>query len=116
MYMKVITELNRDKFKAIIPNNPGMFVVMYTAKWCEPCNKIKPYILERMNRLPDCVVCSVLDLDVNFDLVAYQKSLKQVTGIPALVCYTKAVTGEFAISGGDVNKIKAFFDEVESRL
>ena len=114
--MKVITELNRDEFKSIIAKNPGMFVVMYTAKWCAPCNNIKPFVLERMNKLPDKVVCAVLDIDVNFDLVAYQKSLKQVTGVPTLICYTNALTAEFAISGGDVNKIKAFFDEVESRL
>ena len=114
--MKVITELNRAKFKSIILNNPGMFVVMYTAKWCKPCDEIKPYILERMNRLPDSVVCSVLDIDVNGDLVSHQKHLKQLTGIPTLICYTNKETAEFGISGKDEKKIKAFFDEVESRL
>lgn len=114
--MKVITALDRNDFKSIIAKNPGMFVVMYTAEWCKPCQDIKQNVLERMNRLPDRVVCSVLDIDKNADIVAHQKSLKQLTGIPTLICYTNLETAEFSISGSDGKKIKAFFDEVESRL
>ena len=111
--MKVITELTREKFKAVVAQNPGLLVVMYTAEWCGPCQSIKQLVIDRMSKLPESkVFCAILDVDDNFDLFAYQRSLKQATGIPTLHCYKNNVIREFGVSGADPKNINAFFDQV----
>ena len=111
----IITHMTRNDLKMIVQKNPGQLVIMFTASWCGPCAAIKHTVLQWMNTLPSSVICAVLDVDQNTDITSFQKSMKQMKGVPTLHCFTKNVVSDFGVSGGDVRTVNAFFDEVEGR-
>jgi len=109
-------DINREEFATLLRNNTGIIVMKFGAEWCGPCKRIKPYVYERMNALPDNVSCYDIDVDESFDLYAWMKSKKQVNGIPVLLAYYPGNTGpgsDLAITGADQDGVGYFFTEVE---
>lgn len=49
-----------EHFKDIVSNK--MSVVDFTAKWCSPCKRIKPYFIKLASEYPNAIFCSV-DVD-----------------------------------------------------
>ena len=83
---------DRKDFQHILNANEGVIIIKMGAEWCKPCTLISPYIKEHISTLPDNFTVYDLDIDDNFEIYAYLKSMKMVTGIPTLLAYYKGNT------------------------
>ena len=104
----------RDVFMELLKINPGVFIFKFGADWCNPCKKIKKFIDKVSLVLPTNVMYIYnVDVDECFDLYAYLKQKKMVSGIPAMLAY-KAGNHSYApdasVSGIDETELKHFFD------
>ena len=104
----------RDVFMELLKINPGVFIFKFGADWCNPCKKIKKFIDKVSLVLPTNVMYIYnVDVDECFDLYAYLKQKKMVSGIPAMLAY-KAGNHSYApdasVSGIDENELKHFLD------
>ena len=115
MPSEIIEELDRETFQELLNVNPKFVIIKFTGEWCKPCQSIKDGVNKIFGQLPEDVVVAELDTDENFDLYAFMKSKKVVTGIPVMLGYKKGNTNRLApdcsISGSDVGQINAFFVE-----
>ena len=87
---EIYTEVHdRDEFLAILKENNGIMVFKFGAEWCAPCQSIKDDVEQYFANTPSNVLCFDLDIDDSFDLYAFLKSKKMVTGIPSILAYIK---------------------------
>lgn len=108
----IITELNRAAFQKLLENNPGQVILKFGAEWCGPCGRIKPLVEAFFATSPDSVVCGDIDVDESFDLYAFLKSKRMVTGVPAILCYRRGNTSfipDDSVTGADAAALDAFF-------
>lgn len=120
MPLPIITEIkSRDNFLNRIKTNPGLFIVKFGAEWCAPCKQIEQEVLQKFNSMPDNVQCAIIDIDENFDVYAFLKTKKLVSGIPAILCYHKdndSYIPDESCCGSDKNNLSLFFDRCLSLL
>lgn len=94
-----------DELKTIITNNPGLILINFKAKWCNPCNTVSPlinnYLYNNFNK--DNVKIYIIDIDESIELYIKLKKLKILSGIPSLICYKNKVN--------DFNNISFFFPD-----
>ena len=113
---QIVTEFDdRHQFMEFLRSNPGYIVVKLGADWCGPCKVIEDDVYSFFAECPDNVICCDLDVDTNFDLYAYLKTKKMVTGIPAILVYEKNNTSyipDFSYAGGN----KAGFAEFKNQM
>ena len=74
-------ELTRNEYLELLKHNDSYIFIKFGAEWCAPCNKIKDFVKEKCNELPNSVKCYDIDVDENFDVYAYMKSKKMVFAI-----------------------------------
>ena len=114
---EIFTEVHdREEFLAILKENPGIMVFKFGADWCAPCQTIKDDVEQYFANTSDNVFCFDLDIDESFDLYAFLKSKKMVTGVPSILAYVKgneSYASDFAYSfSGVKDALKTFFDTV----
>lgn len=110
------TELSRQEFEHLLANNPGKVVLKFGAEWCGPCKRIEVLVNQWYNSMPSHVKCIIIDVDESFDLYGAFKAKRQITGIPALMCFNKGNVSyipDMNVVGADVNQINAFFTQVK---
>ena len=117
---EIYTEVHdRDEFLAILKENPGIMVFKFGADWCKPCQTIKDDVEQYFANTPDNVLCFDLDIDDSFDLYAFLKSKKMVTGIPSILAYVKgneSYASDFAYSfSGGKEALINFFNTVNTK-
>jgi thiol-disulfide isomerase/thioredoxin len=104
----------RDVFFELLKMNPGVFVFKFGAEWCTPCKAIKKYIDNVSLVLPsNTIYIYSVDVDECFDLYAYLKQKKMVSGIPALLAYKKGnsyFVPDASISGTSESDLNHFFN------
>jgi thiol-disulfide isomerase/thioredoxin len=104
----------RDVFMELLKINPGVFIFKFGAEWCNPCKKIKKFVDKVSLVLPANVMYIYnVDVDECFDLYAYLKQKKMVSGIPAMLAYKKgneSYAPDASVSGIDETQLKQFFD------
>jgi len=110
----IITEIrDRKHFNDLLLENPGLLIIKFGAEWCSPCKLIEDDVKKAFDTMPDNVQCAIIDIDNNFDVYAYLKTKKMISGIPAILCYSDDNTdfcpNEFH-SGSDKTKLKEFFN------
>ena len=110
----IITEIrDRKHFTDLLLENPGLLIIKFGAEWCSPCKLIEDDVKKAFDTMPDNVQCAIIDIDNNFDVYAYLKTRKMISGIPAILCYSDDNTdfcpNEFH-SGSDKTKLKEFFN------
>ena len=107
------TELaDREAFQEILEANEGIIILKFGAEWCQPCKLISPYVKEMVAKLPALFTVYDLDVDDNFEIYAYLKSKKMVTGIPTMLAYyreNKTFASNECISGANEEDYKQFF-------
>ena len=114
---EIYTEVrDRDQFFEFLKQNTGIMVFKFGADWCKPCQTIKNDVEQYFANTPDNVLCFDLDIDESFDLYAFLKSKKMVTGVPSILAYIKgneSYASDFAYSfSGGKDALKIFFDTV----
>jgi thiol-disulfide isomerase/thioredoxin len=105
----------RDVFFELLKMNPGVFVFKFGAEWCAPCKAIKKYIDNVSLVLPNNNTIYIYSVDVDecFDLYAYLKQKKMVSGIPSLLAYKKGnsyFVPDASISGTSESDLNHFFN------
>ena len=109
-------ELSRDDFKNLLKNKKKPLLVKFTAEWCGPCKVIQHHLENFLNANKNANFDFLeLDVDDNFDVFAFMKSKKMVTGIPALLFYdmeTKEYPPKFSLLGADVKQFEDFCNNV----
>ena len=76
-------EVTEDTIRQII-NQPEYLLFYFTAKWCGPCQKIKPMILKLKEGLKtEKVKFYMIDIDDNDDLCEKCK----VTSVPTFILF-----------------------------
>jgi hypothetical protein len=120
--MSIITNIsNSAEFFKCLHNNPGRIIIKFTAEWCGPCNKIKKMVDEHIHRNINNpkIQFYILDIDTNFELYAFLKKKKMISGIPAILCWNKSniyyIPDDF-ISGTDKEQISLFFERCTESL
>ena len=114
--MSIITNIpNSVAFFNCLKNNPGRIIVKFTAEWCGPCNTIKEFVDEHIHSHLENprVQFYILDIDTNFDVYAFLKTKKMVSGIPAMLCWNQSNTSYIPddfISGTNKEQITLFFE------
>lgn len=105
---------SRDIFFEILKLNPGVFIFKFGAEWCGPCKAIKKYIDNVSLVLPNNIMYIYnVDVDECFDLFAYLKQKKMITGIPTLLAYKKGNTHfapDASVSGTSEAELAHFFN------
>jgi len=114
---EIYTEVHdREQFLTILKENPGIMIFKFGADWCAPCQTIKDDVEQYFANTPNNVLCFDLDIDESFDLYAFLKSKKMVTGVPSILAYIKgneSFASDFAYSfSGGKDALKTFFDTV----
>ena len=105
----------REVFFELLKMNPGVFVFKFGAEWCKPCKAIKKYIDNVSLVIPKNNTMYIYSVDVDecFDLYAYLKQKKMVSGIPALLAYKKGnsyFVPDASISGTNESDLNNFFN------
>ncbi|WP_395051979.1 rhodanese-like domain-containing protein [Flavobacterium sp.] len=76
------TGINSAEFDKLI-NSDQKVIINFSAKWCEPCKKMKPYLLKLQEELKDKTSLIMLDADENKTLLESMK----ITGLPVILIY-----------------------------
>ena len=104
----------RDVFMELLKINPGVFIFKFGAEWCSPCKKIKKFVDKVSLVLPlNTMYIYSVDVDECFDLYAYLKQKKMVSGIPVMLAYKAGnitYAPDASVSGTDEKELKYFFD------
>ncbi len=112
-------ELSRAGFEQLLRENPGKVVIKFGATWCGPCQRIESHVHQWFDKMPhDTVKCLMIDVDESFDLYAAFKSKRQVTGIPAILCFNKGNVSyipDSMVVGADLEQVNLFFRAVLSQ-
>lgn len=105
---------NRNVFFELLKMNPGVFVFKFGAEWCKPCKMIKKHIDDVSLVIPVNVMYIYnVDVDECFDVYAFLKQKKMISGIPTLLAYKKGnafFAPDASISGTNESDINNFFD------
>ena len=113
MKQPIINEIaTKQHFAQLLNDNPGIFIIKFGAEWCGPCKKIEKQVDNFMNQMPDNIACAIIDIDDCFELYAFLKNKKMVTGIPTVLAYYKgnlSYIPDDSTVGADVNQLFLFF-------
>jgi thiol-disulfide isomerase/thioredoxin len=106
---------NREVFLQLLKINPGVFVFKFSAEWCKPCQMIKKHIDDISLVLPNNETIHIYSVDVDdcFDVYAFLKQKKMVSGIPALLAYKKGnsfFAPDASVSGTNETDLNNFFN------
>lgn len=98
---KMYIVLNEEKIMK------GKVFLLFSASWCMPCKKIKPFIKEFVEKTKDLNVYEVeVDSDDKKELVEYYK----ITSVPTLVLLEDGKKIDEVV-GDDLEKIKNLFSK-----
>ena len=103
---------DREAFQEILDANQGVIILKFGADWCSPCKTISPFVHEIIEKLPSNFIVYDLDVDDNFEIYAYLKTKKMVTGIPAFLAYyreNKSFASDESMSGVNKENYELFF-------
>jgi thioredoxin-like negative regulator of GroEL len=110
----IITSLSKNDFINQLQENKGALIIKFGAEWCVPCKKIDNLVKTLISKLSDNVTCAILDVDENFEIYAFFKSKKMVSGIPTIIAFKKyniTAIPDDVIVGADENQINIFFEK-----
>jgi thioredoxin 1 len=111
---KIITFLPRNIFAYHLENNKGGFIVKFGAEWCGPCKKIEGLVKDLMNQTPENVTCAIIDVDENFEIYAFFKNKRLMTGIPSIFGYKQGNISHIPddiVMGTEESQIRHFFSK-----
>ena len=119
MKQPIINEITtKQHFAQLLNDNPGIFIIKFGAEWCGPCKKIEKQVDDLMHKMPDNVMCAIIDIDDCFELYAFLKKNKMVTSIPTLLAYEKGnlnyVPNDNTV-GSDLTQLYAFFNRCNEK-
>ena len=116
MEKKIITSLSLQEFKDLQVLSNKIIVVKFGAKWCAPCNKIKPLWGSWILTVPENIIIADIDIDESIDLYVQLKTKKMVKGIPTILAFYGNVKRDQyyipddSVSGGNEQDVQLFMN------
>jgi thiol-disulfide isomerase/thioredoxin len=116
MEKKIITSLSLQEFKDLQVLSNKIIVVKFGAKWCAPCNKIKPLWDSWILTVPENIIIADIDIDESIDLYVQLKTKKMVKGIPTILAFYGNVKRDQyyipddSVSGGNEQDVQLFMN------
>lgn len=113
-------ELTKNAFVEMLKNNPGKIVLKLGATWCGPCKRIESHVVQYYNEITEKfpnIKCIMIDVDESFEIYGMFKTMRQISGIPAILCFNKGNVSpipDYSVIGADYNQINEFFKRVVS--
>uniref|UniRef100_UPI00358E88FE thioredoxin-like n=1 Tax=Myxine glutinosa TaxID=7769 RepID=UPI00358E88FE len=108
MMAKIQTIANLGQFQKLIAESGAkLVVVMFTAKWCGPCQKIHPKYEELSSQHQDVIFC-VVDEDAARDVAEHC----EITSLPTFVFYKNQAEVK-RISGANVQMLKQHVESLK---
>lgn len=79
-----------DEFKTLRQNlkEGDSLILKFGAKWCKPCQRIKSFIADIVERLPDNVQFYEIDINESVELYLGFKSKKMIKGVPTILGFS----------------------------
>lgn len=109
---------NRNTFSQFLNDTHEPCIFKFTADWCGPCKRCKPFIDSNIAQLKNAGIrCIELNVDDNIDLHAKLKALKLLPGIPAILYYGRnnnTFIPDNSVIGSDETNIRHFFNNIIS--
>jgi len=93
--------------------NTTVLLFFFTASWCNPCKKIKPYVYEKLKTCP--YPCYCLDIDENMDIYKALKAKKQIQGVPTVLAFKAenvTLIPDKCVTGAIPSEIDYFFNSL----
>jgi len=110
----IITDIKTPAALSDLLNvNEGLIIIKLGAEWCAPCKRAEPLIYAWFKKMPNNVLCSIVDIDNCFELYGFLKKKRVVKGVPTLLAYYKENTHyipDDITSGSDETEINRFFE------
>ena len=113
-------EVTKKSFEEMLKNNPGKIVIKLGATWCGPCKRIESHVVQYYNEITEKfpnIKCIMIDVDESFEIYGMFKTMRQISGIPAILCFNKGNVSpipDYSVIGADHNQINEFFKRVVS--
>ena len=102
------------QFQQILADNPGTFLLKFTAKWCGPCKTIDLYVMHIFEKLPAVTFqCANIDVDECPEIYSLMKNKRMVNGIPVIMCYRQGnlkYIPDDIVLGANISQINGFFE------
>lgn len=95
--------------------NTSVLLFFFTASWCGPCKKIKPYVYDKLKTCP--YPCYCLDIDENMDIYKALRSKKQIQGVPTILAFKAenvSLIPDKCVTGAIPSEIDYFFKSLTS--
>jgi thioredoxin 1 len=102
-----------EEFVELQKKNTTVLLFFFTASWCGPCKKIKPYVYEKLKTCP--YPCYCLDIDENMDIFKALKAKKQIPGVPTILAFKSenvSFIPDKCVTGGIPSEIDYFFNSL----
>lgn len=113
-------EITKNTFVEMLKNNPGKIVIKLGATWCGPCKRIEAHVIQYYNQITEKfpnIKCIMIDVDESFEIYGMFKTMRQISGIPAILCFNKGNVSPIpddSVIGADNIAINDFFKRVVS--
>ena len=107
--------MKKEELIELQTNNTSVLILFFTATWCGPCKKIKPYIYDKLTTCS--YPCYCLDVDENMEIYGALRAKKQIRGVPTLLAFKKgnvSLIPDWSISGANTTEIDYFFKSLTS--
>ena len=107
------------RFSEYLQTNPGLIIIKFGAEWCGPCKLVEKQVHDWFDRMPETVQGFIIDVDESFELYAFLKTKKMVSGVPVILCYDKGTLNYIpsdSIIGADKAGIDAFFQRCLAKV
>ena len=107
-YIKDVT--TREEFKKKLRTGL-VIIVKASAKWCSPCKKVLPLVLDLLDKMPENVKLLEIDVDKDKDLATFF----DIRQLPTFISYIGKDKMDVAI-GSNEKTVRAFFQKIEVHL
>lgn len=113
-------EVTKKSFEEMLKNNTGKIVIKLGATWCGPCKRIESHVVQYYNEITEKfpnIKCIMIDVDESFEIYGMFKTMRQISGIPAILCFNKGNVSPIpndSVIGADHAAINEFFKRVIS--
>ena len=113
LFLIFTTTMTLDEFVELQKQNKSVLLFFFTASWCGPCKKIKPYVYEKLKTCS--YPCYCLDIDENMDIYKVLKAKKQIQGVPTILAFkTENISfiPDKCVTGAIPKEIDYFFNSI----
>ena len=121
----MITDINKEDLEKLIKNlsKEQAIFIKFTAEWCGPCQKIKPYCDKLVKLFSDNIYYIEVDVDESVELFAFFKRNKLLKGIPAMYVYfggdrsdSKWYLPDYSVLGSDISEFNTLAGKLSSYI